>query len=248
MTMEAKDITKAQEMRDRGMSYVEIGEVLGASSSTIQYQLNPAYREHKAAYREANREKALDYARDYQAKHRDELCAKSRIYASEHREEDKAYSRSYRAANPEKCAATKAVSYQNHRKERLAGVRAYYRTHRSEASAWSAKRRALKAGALIGATAAQVAEVREIYRRAKEEPRVRCYLCGEFVELGKRHVDHIAPLSQTQCATAPDGCLPVYWGKRGFPSRISCSNSGTSFANTCRSCFMRQRIFSGKYL
>jgi len=73
--------------------------------------------------------------------------------------------------------------------------KAYYEEHTSEYAARSAVRRALKAGFILGATAAQKAEIAEIYRKAKEEPNIRCYLCGSRIPIGSRHVDHVKALS-----------------------------------------------------
>jgi len=88
-------------------------------------------------------------------------------------------------------------SYREARKEeRRAYNAAYVAAHQSEQRAKYAARRALKAGALIGATLSQKAEIKAIYKRAKEAPRVRCYLCGELIPLGERHVDHIIPFAK----------------------------------------------------
>ena len=35
-----------------------------------------------------------------------------------------------------------------------------------------------------------------IYRIAREEQDVSCYLCGEHIPMGQRHVDHMVPLSR----------------------------------------------------
>ena len=55
-------------------------------------------------------------------------------------------------------------------------------------------------------------EIKEIYRIAKERLRVRCYLCGDLIPKGHRHVDHIIPISKgghhrpSNLAVACDGC------------------------------------------
>ena len=59
-------------------------------------------------------------------------------------------------------------------------------------AAYQAARRAM----ILGATIGNLAEIREIYSRAKKDPKVRCYLCGKLIPLGHRHVDHIVPLSK----------------------------------------------------
>jgi len=74
--------------------------------------------------------------------------------------------------------------------------RAYRAAHRPEQAARSSLRRAVIAGTMIGITIAQKAEIKEIYRKAKEDPKVRCYICDELIPLGDRHVDHIVPVSK----------------------------------------------------
>jgi len=40
------------------------------------------------------------------------------------------------------------------------------------------------------------AAIKAIYRQARENKKVRCYLCCGLIPLGERHVDHIVPLSK----------------------------------------------------
>ena len=133
MKMTAEKIEQAREMRDEGMSCEKIGMALNVGASTIQYHLDAAYRQRRAAYR---------------------------------------------AKFAERTAA----------------------------------HRALITGVTVGATAAQVTEIAEVYRRAKEDPKVRCYLCGQLIPMGHRHVDHITPLSKggkhrpSNLAVACDTC------------------------------------------
>ena len=86
--------------------------------------------------------------------------------------------------------------YATHKEQKKASDVAYRRTHKPEKYARNAIRHALKAGFIAGATTAQVAGVVEIYRRAQEDPKVRCYLCGKLIPMGHRHVDHIMPVSK----------------------------------------------------
>jgi len=176
MTMSAENVARAQEMREQGMYYQDIADTLGVSYGAIQYNLTPGAKERKGVYREANREKARRYSSEYHYANKETCNAASRAYHSAHIDESKASCRAYYAAT---------------RKER----RAYNAAHLPEDAARSAARRAMKAGWLLGATAAQKAEIDEIYRKAKEEPNIRCYLCGEKVPLGSRHVDHVRALA-----------------------------------------------------
>jgi 5-methylcytosine-specific restriction endonuclease McrA len=52
--------------------------------------------------------------------------------------------------------------------------------------------RAAKRNVLVGDAAA----IKAVYRRARDTEKVNCYLCGKRIPLGRRHVDHIVPLSK----------------------------------------------------
>ena len=140
----------------------------------LTYEERQAY---DAAYHAANRERIRARKRVHYATHREEMLAKQKIANAARPEERNQYDREYLATHHEKVRETK---------------RAYCRTHSVERQAYDAIRRAAKAGA----TVAQRDEIREIYRRAREEPRIRCYLCRKSIERGHRHVDHIVPLSK----------------------------------------------------
>ena len=68
----------------------------------------------------------------------------------------------------------------------------YRLAHMDEDALHSATRRALIKGATIG----NLEEIAEIYRQAREDEPIRCYLCGELIPLGDRHVDHKHPLAK----------------------------------------------------
>jgi len=65
-----------------------------------------------------------------------------------------------------------------------------------EYCSYAAARRALEIGTMIGATTNEISGIEELYRRAKESETIRCYICGELIEKGRREVDHIIPLSK----------------------------------------------------
>ena len=114
----------------------------------------------------------------------------------EARERKRAYDAKYCETNRERRRLYSA----KYREEHSEAVRTYARKHQKENLAYyealNSARRALVAGAFIGATIAQKAEIVEIYRRAREDKNVRCYICGKKIPLGHRHVDHIVPLSK----------------------------------------------------
>ena len=100
----------------------------------------------------------------------------------------------------------------NHKEEIYLQHVEYSKTHRPERNAYEAARRVLKMGAMVGATMAQLVEIKEIYRRAKEDSKVRCYLCGDLIPKRHRHVDHIISISKggvhrpSNLAVACDEC------------------------------------------
>jgi len=99
-----------------------------------------------------------------------------------------------------------------HRKERAQYAVEYREKHPVECAAWGGIRRALIAGVAVGLSLAQKQEIKEIYRRAREDEKVRCYLCDKLIPPGHRHVDHIMPLSKggkhipSNLAVACDKC------------------------------------------
>jgi len=188
--MSDERVATAQAMHDRGTSYNAIGRVLGVAHSTVRCWLDP---EARAKHIVAN-------AR-WNATHREEIkvrrTASRATYRASHRKEIKVGQTAYRAAHIEESRAYSA---------------AYNAAHKIERAAQRAKRRALKYGALAGATISQHSEIAEIYHRAKKDSKVRCYLCGKLIPKGHRQVDHITPLSKggahrpSNLAVACDTC------------------------------------------
>lgn len=156
-------IVAAQEMRDDGLTYREIGEALDVSLGAVHYNLNPATRERQALRIETQRQAICD--------------AKAAVAIENGRCPRTAY-------------GTSTEESKRARKAR------YRRDHRDEINVYKAGRRAFLAGCLVGANAAQKAEIAEIYRMAREDSPIRCYLCGELIPIGQRHVDHIFPVAE----------------------------------------------------
>jgi len=131
-----------------------------------------------------------------------------------------AYARDYR----EKWRQASIQYYIDHAEKLRQYSREYNRNHLSERAARGAKRRAIKNDAFAIATDEQIAEIKEIYRRAKEDKKVRCYLCGKLIPLGHRQVDHIIPLSKkgkhcpSNLAVACDICNNTKGAK--MPGRV----------------------------
>jgi len=92
------------------------------------------------------------------------------------------------------------LEYNKENKDKFAACNAAWRkAHRAQVASYQSVRRARVLGSTVGDRAA----IAEIYRIAKEDPQVRCYLCKKRIPLGDRHVDHIVPVSRggaTSCA------------------------------------------------
>ena len=50
--------------------------------------------------------------------------------------------------------------------------------------------------AIINAKDSDLDAIKEIYRRAKEDEGIVCYLCGNVIDISDRHVDHVIPVSR----------------------------------------------------
>jgi len=206
-----EQIAEARKLRADGMSYASTARIVGIPCSTLRRKLNPEAliksrvyaRAHARQYREANQDKI----KAYRDTHKDEAEGYHQKYREVHKAEIKLYELEYRKTHKEQIQQNWVEYYKAHKEELVAKAATYSVTHKEAREAWrqknldklsayTAARRALKVGALIGATSNQRAEIREIYQRAQEEPRVRCYLCGKLIPKGHRHVDHIVPLSK----------------------------------------------------
>ena len=198
MTDEEKAM--AQEMRDQGMFYREIGEALGLNWNTIRYNLDPAARqydidyrkEHKAEIRERKADRYKAYKEEYYKTHKEAVNRNSAEYRKLHEARVKQYQLKYRQEHKAEARQYGIDYYQAHKQE----IAKYVRDHSLEHNACVAKRRALIRGTLDNATPEQLAEIVELYRKAREDPKVRCYICGDLIPMGEREVDHIYPASK----------------------------------------------------
>jgi 5-methylcytosine-specific restriction endonuclease McrA len=160
-------------------------------------------REYQRAWNAAHPGYSTERSRAYRALHPEEVRVYDREYKKAHPEQGRAWL----AANPGKTAEYSHKYYVTHRPQRCAEARMWYAEHPEQARAtglaWrkanpervaavGARRRALKLSAACGDPAA----IRRLYRQAKENKKIRCYLCGELIPMGERHVDHIIPLSK----------------------------------------------------
>lgn len=138
------------------------------------------------AYRITHKRQAATYATECYKTHKDTVVAE---YNRIHKEGKKVWRKGYK----EQERLNNARYRKKHKGKIRISKAQYRRTHLPEHTAGQAARQAL----ILGATIGNLAEIKEIYRRAKEDPRVRCYLCGRLIAKDHRHVDHIMPLSRS---------------------------------------------------
>lgn len=145
-----------------------------------------------------------EYYREYRKTHppkpyTEKQKEAARVRSREWRKEHPGYSAEYFATRPGKRAEYRRRYKEKERAygkewaaENVEHIRQYQKAHSAERAAREGVRRAAK----VGTTVTQLAEIGEIYRRAKEDKMIRCYLCGGLIAIGERHVDHIMPLSK----------------------------------------------------
>jgi 5-methylcytosine-specific restriction endonuclease McrA len=205
--MTDKEIAQARRMQEEGIPYRKISAAMDIPRSTIYRTLKPEYYE---THGDCNRLRAAKWLKT----HKKEKRLYDVKYRENHEKESRCYSAEYRKTHKEEMHLYYARWLKNHKDDpiyqerRRETVRKWSKTHLPERAAESAIRRALVAGATIG----NLTEIKEIYRQAKEEPKVRCYLCGKLIPMGHRHVDHICPVSKggahrpSNLAVACDKC------------------------------------------
>jgi len=196
------DTKEMRKLRESGSTYNEIGELIGCAEETVRQHLNQDVREENRErvrrYNRNHREERRRYSREYYEKHRKEMDERSQEYRKNHLEECRAYDREYYKNHYQEEAKESSRKWVKNNPEKRRRILC-----KSEA-----KRRALKAKAAIGEREA----IDAIYRRAKEDEGIRCYLCDKMIPVGERHVDHITPLSQdgehraSNLAVACAGC------------------------------------------
>jgi len=230
-----EQLKQAKKMRSEGSTYQAIADILNVSYATAYLWLNPASREkqrvyretHKeeirlyhAAYRDKNKEHIRTYQVKYRTTHQEQRHINDAGYRIRHRDEIRIRGIKWRATHPTYGAEYRA-SHQD--KIQVNGAN-YYRIHRNKIRVYQVSRQAIRRALVVGVTVGNQAEVKEIYRYAKEEARVRCYLCGRLIPKGHRHVDHIIPLSKggahrpSNLAVACDRCNQVKSDK--MPEKI----------------------------
>ena len=175
-----EQVDEMHEMRADGRSQAWVAKEMGCALRTVQRYLDPASRD-------------ADYA-------------SNQTYHDAHTEEIKAYQAQYGRDNRDALNAKSLAWNKAHPEARKRAMKRDYEKHKARFEAASALRRAM----VIGATIGNLAEIAEIYRQAREDAPIRCYLCGKLIPLGEgeRHVDHVIPLKPDDPTVTPGKHCP----------------------------------------
>jgi 5-methylcytosine-specific restriction endonuclease McrA len=199
---------RAQNLRNGGLSYTKIAAALKISYPTAYALLNPEYKKYRKEYSATHKEEKRVYNAKYRQKHAKQVKNATAEWRREHKLRVKERGAEYYQEHKVRAALRWQVYYQEHKKEIMMRAQRYSHLHQVERTARESKRRGLIAGVTIG----NLAEINEIYRKAKEDQKVRCYLCGKLIPMGHRHVDHIIPITKggahrpSNLAVACDTC------------------------------------------
>jgi 5-methylcytosine-specific restriction endonuclease McrA len=122
-------------------------------------------------------------------------CTRARqlVYAHEHAEDNRQRAKEWKKANPGKRRTREQDRvhwkkyYQKHAEQRREYNRVYNKSNRALRKARDARYRARKLAATIGDVS---------INRVIERDGMVCYLCGQPIEPGQLHIDHVWPLAE----------------------------------------------------
>lgn len=192
---------EARSLHASGMRQKEIAEALGKRPGTVWKALHPdEIRAATARYKDENRETIRSKGREYMRRVRKEDPERERrndlAFAADHPGYMTQKMREYRATHPDyvqRQNAKRRAYMASYAKEHPETMERFRERHPGYFTAYASKRRVIEE--TTGAPADAKA-VEEMYRRAKEAPRVVCPLCRQVIAFGKRTVDHVVPLSR----------------------------------------------------
>lgn len=147
-----------------------------------------AVREYNKRYYEAHRAEIRNRQAKYNEENRASISEYNKQYQSEHSDELNARRRSLQDVNRERYRDKRRTYYMEHRQSILEKQA----ERRAERCANEARRRAAKHAASAG----DPSRIVLLYKQAREQKRICCYICGAEIPIGERHVDHIVPLSR----------------------------------------------------
>jgi len=178
-----------RELRGGGLTNREIGERLGISTATARKygseENEERCRRRHADYYQEHTGESKEQSRKRYLENQEEVIERAKAHYKEHRAEKKLYDMEYRLENREEIL-------KKHRKR----AKEYYAENREKVCAATSARLARRRATSAALTPEQNDAIKRIYTTASSAERVRCYLCGGLIPKGKRHVDHIMPLSK----------------------------------------------------
>ncbi|MFA5169837.1 MAG: hypothetical protein WC420_03870 [Candidatus Paceibacterota bacterium] len=68
--MDELTISKMKVLREAGMSYAMIGNIVNISETSVKYYINPKYKEYQKEYRQSEKEYRKEYQKEYQKEYR----------------------------------------------------------------------------------------------------------------------------------------------------------------------------------
>lgn len=166
------------------------------------YERHPGKkREQSAAYRLKYPEK-MQASRDaWSARNKERRRKTIKEWQQNHPEKVRETARAYYWRNPEVCRKKARDWHLANRDRFLVRFKKYRKNNPEKFLEYKAKRRAL-----IQSTTEERELVRAFYKHARTIKRAFCYYCQKVI-IGKRHVDHITPLSRGGRHTVDNLCI-----------------------------------------
>jgi len=196
--MNDERIADATQRVYEGESVSSIARSYGVCRATVAFALHPERRdaanEASKRYHDKNPGLAAENSRQWREEHPEHRIAgriRENKYNETHRKQRSEYAAEYRKVHPDRVKAA---------------LRSHYEENHSAYIAANRLRKAM----ILGATIGNLKEIEEIYRQAREDAPIRCYLCGKLIPLGEgeRHVDHVIPLKPDDPTVTPGKHCP----------------------------------------
>ena len=168
--MTDEQVIEARRMRDGGTAFRLIAKSFGVSRGAVQAYLDPELRErrrlHSAGYNAGYYQRTATIRKQWQ--------------------------NDYRRDNPSKVKDSRQTYYKANR----GAITKRNKEWRGQNLPYILAANTAREALILGVTVGNLIEIVEVYRQAREDEPIRCYLCGELIESGDRHVDHKKPLSK----------------------------------------------------
>lgn len=138
-------VAKARKLREEGLLYREIGDILGVHRETIRYWLDPSARQHiaqyRTKYRQENKEKIKQHNAEYYQENKEKILQYQAKYRRENPEKHRQRHAKYCQENPGKEKQRHAKYYREHKEERAQYAVEYRRENLEKAKQREAKYR-----------------------------------------------------------------------------------------------------------